>query len=82
MTEIHSTPTLLTRLSDPRPVLVVGTAAWVVATVVVLLGGDRWSDALPVCLAGTALGLLGFALFLVQRRAARRGSRGAQRGLL
>ncbi|RDI20497.1 uncharacterized protein DUF2530 [Rhodococcus sp. AG1013] len=71
----------MARLSDPRPVLAVGTAAWVLATVVVLLVGDRWSDALPVCYAGTALGLLGFALFLVQRRAARRGSRGAQRGL-
>ncbi|GAB2665689.1 hypothetical protein GCM10027068_52240 [Prescottella soli] len=69
------------RLSDPRPVVVVATAAWVVATVVVLLSGDRWSDALPICYAGTALGVLGFGLFLVQRRAARRGRRGAQRGL-
>ena len=81
MTEIHSTSTLLERLSDPRPVIAVGTAAWVVATVVVLLAGDRWSAALPVCYAGTALGVLGFGLFLLQRRAARRGKRGAQRGL-
>ncbi|PTR28707.1 uncharacterized protein DUF2530 [Rhodococcus sp. OK519] len=69
------------RLSDPRPVLAVGTLAWVAATVVVLLAGERWNAALPVCYAGTALGLLGFGLFLVQRRAARRGSRGAQQGL-
>ncbi|MDH6280837.1 DUF2530 domain-containing protein [Prescottella agglutinans] len=81
MTEIHSTPTLVERLSDPRPVVVVGTVAWVVATVVVLLSGDRWSEALPICYAGTALGVLGFGLFLLQRSAARRGKRGAQRGL-
>jgi len=81
VTEIHSTPTLVQRLSDPRPVVAVGTVAWIVATVVVLLGGDRWSAALPVCYAGTAVGLLGFGLFLVQRSAARRGKRGAQRGL-
>lgn len=81
MTEIHSTSALVERLSDPRPVLAAGTVAWVAATVVVLLAGDRWGDALPVCYAGTALGVLGFGLFLVQRRAARRGKRGAQRGL-
>ena len=81
MTEIHSTSTLVERLSDPRPVIAVGTAAWVVATVVVALAGDRWSTALPVCYAGTALGVLGFGVFLLQRRAARRGKRGAQRGL-
>ncbi|WP_370654903.1 DUF2530 domain-containing protein [Prescottella sp. R16] len=68
-------------MSDPRPVLAAGTAAWIVATVVVALGGDRWSDALPVCCAGTAFGAVGFVLFLVQRRAARAGRRGAQRGL-
>lgn len=81
MTEIHSTSTRIERLSDPRPVLATGTAVWVVATVVALVAGDRWSGALPVCYAGTALGVLGFGLFLIQRRAARRGKRGAQRGL-
>lgn len=82
MTEIHSTPTLVERLSDPRPVLAVGTLAWIVATVVVLASGDRWNTALPVCYAGIALSLLGFGLFLVQRGAARRGRRGAQQGLV
>ncbi|WP_137723407.1 DUF2530 domain-containing protein [Prescottella subtropica] len=81
MTEIHSTPTLVERLSDPRPVLATATLAWIVTTVVVMLAGDRWADALPVCYAGTALGVAGFGLFLVQRRAARNGRRGAQRGL-
>lgn len=69
------------RLADPRPALAVGTALWVAATVVVLVAGDRWSAALPVCVAGIVVGLLGYALFLVQRRAARRGRRGAQVGL-
>lgn len=81
MTDPHSPSTLLQRLSDPRPVIAAGTAAWVVATVVVAVSGDRWSGALPVCLTGTALGVVGFGLFLLQRRAARRGKRGAQRGL-
>jgi len=69
------------RLADPRPALALGTVAWLVATVVVLVVGDRWSAALPVCVAGIVVGLLGSALFLVQRRAARRGRRGAQVGL-
>ncbi|MFX1756413.1 Protein of uncharacterised function (DUF2530) [Rhodococcus gordoniae] len=70
------------RLADPRPALAVGTALWVVATVVVLwVGGDLRDDALPICVAGILVGLLGTALFLLQRRAARRGDRGAQVGL-
>lgn len=59
-----------------------GTAAWIVATVVVLASEDRWASALPVCYAGIVVGILGYGLFLLQRRAARRGSRGAQQGLL
>jgi Protein of unknown function (DUF2530) len=70
------------RLADPRPALAVGTALWVVATVVVLaVGGELRDDALPVCLAGILVGLLGTALYLLQRRSARRGDRGAQVGL-
>jgi len=69
------------RLADPRPVLAIGTASWVVATVVVLLVGDERNGALPVCIAGILVGLLGSALFFAQRRASRRGHRGAQVGL-
>ncbi|MEE2060527.1 DUF2530 domain-containing protein [Rhodococcus artemisiae] len=68
-------------LADPRPVLAIGTAFWAIAALVVLLVGDRWSDVLPVCIAGIIVGLLGTTLFLVQRSAARRGRRGAQVGL-
>ncbi|TCN52792.1 uncharacterized protein DUF2530 [Rhodococcus sp. SMB37] len=68
-------------LADPRPALALGTAFWTIAALVVLLTGDRWSDALPVCIAGIIVGLLGTTLFLVQRSASRRGRRGAQVGL-
>ncbi|QNG17683.1 DUF2530 domain-containing protein [Rhodococcus triatomae] len=72
----------LARLSDPRPALIVGTSAWAVAVVVVIVTGEKWSEALPICLAGIAVGALGYGLFRLQRRAALRGDRGAQQGLV
>jgi len=75
-------PPLTQRLADPRPALILGTLAWAVAIVVVIVTGDRWPDALPTCIAGVVVGFLGYGLFALQRRAARRGSRGAQQGLL
>ncbi|NIL76733.1 MULTISPECIES: DUF2530 domain-containing protein [Rhodococcus] len=69
------------RLTDPAPVLAVGIIAWIVAAVVVAVSGDRWADALTTCLTGIVLGAFGFTLFVVQRAAARRGSKTAQRGL-
>ncbi|TSD45794.1 DUF2530 domain-containing protein [Rhodococcus sp. KBS0724] len=80
MNETPNTTTVIDRLSAPAPALVVGTLAWVIATAVVLLSGDRWSGALPICYAGIGVGFLGYSLFWLQRRAARRGSRGAQQG--
>ncbi|MFD6857169.1 DUF2530 domain-containing protein [Rhodococcus sp. NPDC060086] len=68
-------------LADPRPALAIGTAFWAIASLVVLFADDRWSDALPVCIAGIIVGLLGTSLFLIQRSASRRGRRGAQTGL-
>lgn len=68
-------------LTDPRPVLALGSALFAIATVVVWLGGDRWETARPVCLMGLAVGLLGYTIFVVQRRGARRGDKGAQTGL-
>ncbi|MDT2003699.1 DUF2530 domain-containing protein [Rhodococcus opacus] len=75
-------PPLTQRLADPRPALILGTLAWAAAIVVVIVTGDRWSEALPTCIAGVVVGFLGYGLFALQRRAARRGSRGAQQGLL
>ncbi|NLU82433.1 DUF2530 domain-containing protein [Rhodococcus sp. HNM0569] len=81
---MHTTPNepaVLTRLSDPRPALLLGTVAWLVACVVVLVT-DGAGSTLAVCACGAAIGVLGYALFFVQRRAARRGDRGAQQGLV
>jgi len=74
-------PRIPSSLTDPRPVLAVGSALWLVASVVVFLGGDRWESARPVCLMGVAVGLLGATIYLIQRRGARRGDKGAQTGL-
>ncbi|TQM28917.1 uncharacterized protein DUF2530 [Nocardia bhagyanarayanae] len=74
-------PEIPPRLTDPRPVLAVGSALWVVATLVVLAGPESWESALPVCLMGLVVGLIGSTIFLIQRRGARRGDKGAQTGL-
>ncbi|MEU1545946.1 DUF2530 domain-containing protein [Nocardia sp. NPDC005745] len=74
-------PQLPPRLTDPRPVLAVGSVLWLIATVVVWAGGDRWASARPVCLMGLVVGLLALVIYLVQRRGARRGDKGAQTGL-
>lgn len=67
-------------LANPRPAITVGTTAWFLAAVVLLgTGGPaRWVWA---CLVGGLLGLVGFLVMHLQRSAARRGSRLAQRGL-
>ncbi|MET7767916.1 DUF2530 domain-containing protein [Nocardia sp. NPDC005366] len=74
-------PQIPPRLTDPRPVLAIGSLLWSIATVVVWAGGERWETARPVCLMGLAVGLLGTTIFLIQRRGARRGDKGAQTGL-
>ncbi|MEV6561140.1 DUF2530 domain-containing protein [Nocardia sp. NPDC051756] len=79
MTE--NVPQIPPRLTDPRPVLAVGCALWLVATLVVWASGDRWASVLPVCLMGLVVGVLALGIFLIQRRGARRGDKGAQTGL-
>jgi len=73
-------PALPARLLDPWPVIATGAVLWLLAVgaafAVPALQGWR-----PVTLAGLATGLLGTTIFLWQRSAARRGSRGAQTGL-
>lgn len=73
-------PPLPAVLRDPRPVLAVCTLAWIVAAIAAFtvpsLGTWR-----PVTVAGLGLAVFGTLLFLWQRHAARRGSRGAQTGL-
>lgn len=74
-------PEIPARLTDPRPVLAVGLALWLVASVVVWAGGQRWESARPVCAMGVLVGGLALVIFLIQRRGARRGDKGAQTGL-
>ncbi|MFI8975896.1 DUF2530 domain-containing protein [Nocardia asteroides] len=73
-------PELPHRLVDPRPVVLAGFVAWLVATALVWLN-PAWSEARPVCLMGLAVGVLGVSIWLAQRRSARRGDKGAQVGL-
>ncbi|MFF3227620.1 DUF2530 domain-containing protein [Nocardia suismassiliense] len=81
MTVTQKVPQIPPRLTDPRPVLAVGSALWLLATVVVWATGDRWASVLPVCLMGMVVGVLALGIFLIQRRGARRGDKGAQTGL-
>ena len=73
-------PPLPARLQEQWPVIAAGAAAWLIATVAAFAAPalESWR---PVSLAGLAVGVLGTSIFLWQRSAARRGSRGAQTGL-
>ncbi|QLY31656.1 DUF2530 domain-containing protein [Nocardia huaxiensis] len=73
-------PEIPPHLTDPRPVLLVGSIAWLIATIAVWLNDD-WATYRPICLMGLAVGLLGYTIFALQRRSARRGDKGAQLGL-
>jgi Protein of unknown function (DUF2530) len=78
---LRTPPPLPKSLTDPVPVVIVGTVLFVIATVVLLIVHAPalwiWS-----CVCGVLLGFVGFGLFSWQRAAARRGSRGAQEGVL
>jgi len=73
-------PALPGALLEVWPVIGIGAAAWLIAAVIaaVVPALATWR---PVTLAGLGVGLLGTTIFLWQRRAARRGARGAQIGL-
>lgn len=60
--------------------VIVGTTAWLVAFIVLLVTGhdDVW---LFTALCGVLLGLIGAPLMMWQRASSRRGSRSAQRNL-
>lgn len=73
-------PPLPRTLLEPWPVIVVLAGAWLVATVLAFTV-PTLTDWRPVTVAGLGVGLLGTSIFLWQRHAVRRGSRGAQSGL-
>lgn len=73
-------PELVTRLARPTPAIAVGIAVWVLVAVAAWVV-PAWRAATPVALAGIVLGVVGFGLYRLQLRSARRGDRGAQEGL-
>jgi len=73
-------PALPEILLRPWPVIYVIAAGWLVAALLAFTvpGLHDWR---PVTVAGLGVGVLGTSIFLWQRSAVRRGSRGAQQGL-
>jgi hypothetical protein len=73
-------PMLPAALLEVWPVIAVGALAWLVAAVAafVVPGLESWR---PLTLAGLGVCAVGTSVFLWQRDAARRGARGAQKGL-
>lgn len=78
-------PPLPPRLSRVSTVAAVGTALWLLGAAVLVVAWmvvgrplDIW---FTTCIAGALLGAFGYGVYRWQRAAARRGSRGAQRGL-
>jgi hypothetical protein len=67
-------------LLKPWPVIAMIAAGWVIAVVLAFTvpGLHEWR---PITIAGLGVGALGTSIVLWQRRAVRRGSRGAQSGL-
>ena len=83
-TDLHTEPPPLPRrLTDPLPVVLVGLAVWVVVLVVLGLPALMGSRPLGVwfwaAVIGIGLGVLGLGVLAWQRRANRRGSKGAQK---
>ncbi|MGY4711000.1 DUF2530 domain-containing protein [Mycolicibacterium sp. CBM1] len=73
-------PALPAVLLDPRPVVAVGAVLWALVTIAAFAvpALESWR---PIAIAGMGTGVVGTSIFLWQRRAARRGARGAQSGL-
>jgi hypothetical protein len=73
-------PALPRILLEPWPVIIVIAVGWLIVAGLAfsVAGLHEWR---PVAVAGLGVGVLGTSIFLLQRRAVRRGSRGAQSGL-
>ena len=73
-------PALPAILLEPWPVIIVLAVGWLIAVILAftVTGLHEWR---PIGVAGLGVGALGTTIFLWQRRAVRRGSRGAQSGL-
>jgi len=73
-------PALPDALLQPWPVIITIAAGWLVA-VVLAFTVPALQDYRPVTVAGLGVGVVGTSIFLWQRRAVRRGARGAQSGI-
>lgn len=73
-------PALPARLLEPAPVIIAIAVGWLVALTLAFTV-PALHDWRPITVAGLGVGLLGTFIFLLQRRSARRGDRGAQQGL-
>ena len=73
-------PALPAILLEPWPVIIVIAVAWLIAVILAftVAGLHEWR---PIAVAGLGVGALGTSIFVWQRHAVRRGSRGAQSGL-
>ncbi|MGH3762762.1 DUF2530 domain-containing protein [Actinophytocola sp.] len=78
-------PPLPQRLLALPPVVYTGTALWLVAAIVLLIARYAFDAGPPIwlwtALTGFVLGVIGIPVMAWQRRASRRGARGAQRNL-
>ncbi|GLZ45575.1 hypothetical protein Acsp06_17600 [Actinomycetospora sp. NBRC 106375] len=82
--DLHAEPPPLPRrLTDPVPVVLVGSGIWLAVAVVLgvlALTGVRPLDVwFAAALVGVALGAVGLLVLGLQRRAVRRGVKGAQK---
>jgi hypothetical protein len=73
-------PPLPDVLLRPWPVIYVIASGWLVAVVLAFVV-PALHDWRPTTVAGLCVGVIGTSIFLWQRSAVRRGSRGAQNGL-
>ena len=73
-------PALPAALLQPSPVIIVIAVGWLIAAILAFTVAalHEWR---PIAVAGLGVGVLGTSIFLWQRSASRRGSRGAQSGL-
>ncbi|MEU6700283.1 DUF2530 domain-containing protein [Pseudonocardia sp. NPDC046786] len=78
-------PALPSRFYESPPVLIGGMAVWAIAAGIALcsgfVAGTGPGEVFWTCIAGLGVGLFGALVFSVQRAAARRGDRSAQRGV-
>ncbi|SDD28090.1 DUF2530 domain-containing protein [Actinokineospora iranica] len=80
---LRPVPPLPRRLLALGPIVYLGTGVWFLAAIVLLIARYGFDRTPPIwlwtALSGAALGIVGALVMLWQRRAANRGSRGAQK---